>query len=134
MCTSNRLAPRGRLSQRGISLIETLVALGLFAVSAATIGKYLVTHIRLASSNYLYTQAYALAEDQLESTRAQRFTDIVPSSKLISVDGRNFSVNTQILDDTPANGLKQITVNVSWKDPLGAQNVAVRTIYTEVQR
>ena len=38
------------------------------------------------------------------------------------------------LNDTPADGLKQITVNVSWNDPLGAKNVAVHTIYTEVQR
>ena len=131
MCT--RPVPRLR-SQRGLSLIEVFVALGLFAISAATIGKYLVSHIRLGASNYLYTQAYVLAEQELESTRALRFTDMVPSSKLVSVGGSKFTVATQILNDTPANGLKQITVNVNWNEPLGARNVAVRTIYTEVQR
>jgi prepilin-type N-terminal cleavage/methylation domain-containing protein len=126
---------RGRLtSQRGVSLIETLVALGLFALCAATMGNYLVSQIRMSSSNYLYTQAYALAEEQLESTRALRFNDMVPGSKTVPVDGQNFIVTTSVLNDSPANGLKQITVNVSWKDPLGPKNVDVRTIYTEVQR
>lgn len=126
---------RARLtSQRGVSLLETLVALGLFALSAATMGNYLVSQIRLSSSNYLYTQAYALAEEQLESTRALRFNDIAPGSKNVPVDGQNFVVTTAVLNDSPANGLKQITVNVSWKDALGPKNVDVRTIYTEVQR
>lgn len=115
-------------------MIETLVALALFAVSAATIGKFLVTHIRFASANYLSTQAYVLAEQELESTRALRYNDMAPSTKLVSVDGRKFNVDTSIENNTPANGLKKITVNVSWNDPFGAKNVAVQTIYTEVQR
>jgi prepilin-type N-terminal cleavage/methylation domain-containing protein len=129
--------PTSRLrfgSQRGLSLLETIVALSLFALSAATTGRYLVNQIRLSTSNYLSTQAYALAEEQLESTRALRFNDMVPGTKTVPVDGRNFVVTTEILNDTPANGLKQITVDVSWTDPLGPKNVAVHTIYTEVQR
>lgn len=130
---STSLSP-GPRSRRGFSLIEVCVALGLFAISAATIGRFLVTHIRLGTTNYLYTQAYVVAEQQLESTRALRFNDMAPSSKLVSIDGRSFTVGTQVLNNTPANGLKQITVNVDWNDPLGAQHVAVRTIYTEVTR
>lgn len=121
-------------SQRGFSLIEVLVALGVFAISAAAIGNFLVGHIRIGTSNYLHTQAYVIAEQELESTRALRFNDMVPSSKVVAVDGRDFTVDTQMLNNTPASGLKQITVNVAWSEPLGAKNVAVRTIYTEVQR
>lgn len=135
MCTNSRTAPGRRLaSQRGLSLIETLVALGLFAVTAATMGNYLVSQLRLSSRNYLYTQAYALAEVQLESTRALHYNDMVPNSSTTNVGGTSFTVQTQIQNDTPADGLKQITVNVGWKDMQGPQNVAVQTIYTEVQR
>jgi hypothetical protein len=115
-------------------LIEVCVALGLFAISSATIGRFLISHIRIGASNHLHTQAYVIAEQELESTRALRFSDMAPSAKLVAIDGRRFTVDTQMLNDTPATGLKQITVNVSWNDPLGAQHVAVRTIYTEVQR
>jgi prepilin-type N-terminal cleavage/methylation domain-containing protein len=121
-------------SQRGVSLIETLVALGLLAISAGTVGNYLVQQMRMGSKNYLYTQAYALAEAQLETTRALDFEDMVPGSKTATVGGVPYTVVTQVLNDVPANGLKQISVDVSWKDMYGPKNVTVHTIYTEVQR
>ena len=118
-----------------MSLIETLVALGLFAITAATIGNFLVSQMRRSSSNYLYSQAYVLAEQQLETLRAlPQYTDIVPATATTSVGGTQFTVGTSVLNDTPADGLKQITVNVSWQDMFGSQNVAVQTIYTQVQR
>jgi Tfp pilus assembly protein PilV len=135
MSTADLHPRRRRLAAaHGMSLIETLVALGLLAVSAGTVGNYLVQQIRMSSSNYLYTQAYSMAEEQLETTRALHFNDMIAGSKTASVGATTFTIATQILDDTPANGLKQITVTVSWKDGLGPKNVAVQTIYTEVQR
>jgi Tfp pilus assembly protein PilV len=135
MPTSERQPAWRRVAaQRGISLLETVVALGLFAFTAATMGNYLVSQLRMSSYNYLYTQAYTLAEQQLESTRALHFNDMVPASSTSTVGGTQYTVATAVLNDTPANGLKQITVNVSWKDQRGPQNVAVQTIYTEVQR
>jgi type II secretory pathway pseudopilin PulG len=133
---SHRAAGRRCLSsQRGITLLETLVALGLFAITAATTGNFLVSQIRRSSSEYLYSQAYVLAEQQLETLRAlPQYSDIVPGSTSTSVGGTQFTVATSVLNNTPADGLKQITVNVSWRDLLGAQNAAVQTIYTQVQR
>jgi len=125
---------RRRVNQRGISLIETLVALGLFAMTAATMGKFMVTQIRMASTNHLHTKALAMAAEQLETTRALRFNDMVSGSKTKTVGGVTFTVQTTVNDDTPTNGLKSITVNVGWKDPLGQKNVTVNTIYTEVRR
>jgi len=135
MCTSER-RPRWRrlAAPRGVSLIETLVALGLLAISAGTVGNYLVQQIRMSSMNYLYTQAYALAEAQLEATRALDYDDMVPGSKNVTVGGVTYAVATTILNDTPASGLKQITVDVSWKDMLGPKTVAVQTIYTQVEQ
>jgi len=131
LCTVSR---RGG-AQRGVTLLETLVALSLFAITAATMGKFLVSQIRRSASNYLYTQAYVLAEQQLETLRAlPDYTAIVPSSNTATVGGTAFVVNTNVLNNTPADGLKQITVNVNWHDNFGAQNVAVQTIYTQVQR
>jgi hypothetical protein len=118
-----------------VSVLETLVALGLFAITAATMGNFLVSQIRRSSNNYLYSQAYVLAEQQLESLRALTdYTAIVPSSTTSSVRGRPFKVATCVLNNTPADGLKQITVNVSWRDNMGTQNASVQTIYTQVQR
>jgi prepilin-type N-terminal cleavage/methylation domain-containing protein len=124
-----------RAAQRGVTLLETLVALSLFAITSATMGNFLVSQIRRSASNYLYSQAYVLAEQQLESLRAlPDYTAIVPSSTTATVGSTPFQVVTGVLNNTPADGLKQITVTVSWKDNFGAQNVAVQTIYTQVQR
>ena len=120
-------------SQRGLSLVETMVALGLFALTAGTMGSYLVQQIRMCSTNYLYTQAYALAEKELESIRAQRFAEIASASKTTRVGDATFTLATQIVDDTPANGLKRVTVNVSWNDTQGPRNVAVQAIYADLQ-
>jgi Tfp pilus assembly protein PilV len=134
----NTTEPRARRAPRqwqaGVSLIETLVALGLFAVTAGTMGNYLVQQIRMATSNYLYTQAYAMAEEELESTRALRYNDMAPGSRTEDIGGTRFTINRQLVADSPAAGLKSITVTVSWKDPQGPKNVVVKTIYTEVQR
>ena len=134
MSTTDPRRPRWQRSQAGVSLIETLVALGLFAITASTMGKYLVQQIRMSTTNYLYTQAYAMAEEDLEATRALRYNDMAPGSRTEDIGGTRFTVNRQIASDAPADGLKTITVTVSWKDPQGPKNVVVQTIYTEVQR
>lgn len=135
MSTTDRCRRRSRrAAQAGISLIETLVALGLFAVTASTMGNYLVQQIRMSTSNYLHTQAYAMAEEDLEATRAQRYNDMVPGTRTENIGGTTFTVDRQIVADSPADGLKTITVTVSWRDPQGPKNVVVQTIYTEVQR
>lgn len=123
-----------RLDQRGISLIETLVALALLAMTAATMGQFLVAQIQHASNNHLQTKAYALAAEQLEATRALRFNDMTGGTETVDVNGVQYVVVTDVDDDTPKNGLKTIEVDVSWNDPTGPKNVSVSTIYTEVRR
>ena len=74
MTTTPHPRPRPRRSTRwsgtrGASLIETLVALGLFAVTAATMSRFLVNQIRSSSTNHLQTVAYALAAESLEAAQ-----------------------------------------------------------------
>jgi prepilin-type N-terminal cleavage/methylation domain-containing protein len=121
-------------NQRGLSLIETIVALSLFAVTAATMSKFLVAQIRHASNNNLQTKAYALAEDQLETIRSQRFNDMASSSKQVNVGAVKYTVATTVTNNTPASGLKSINVAVNWTDNSGPKNVSLSTIYTEVRR
>jgi prepilin-type N-terminal cleavage/methylation domain-containing protein len=120
--------------QRGMTLLETMIALSLFALTAATMSQFLVAQIRHASNNNLQTRAYSLAEEALEDMRAQRFNDMASSSKQVTDGAMNYTVATTVDNDTPSDGLKSINVNVSWKDPGGSRNVLVSTIYTEVRR
>lgn len=126
--------PRRRWNARGISLIETLVALALFAMTAATMGRFLVTQIRASSTNYLQTKALSLAAEQLEATRAQKYADMASDTRTETVGGVLYTIATTVVPNSPSNGLKSIAVNVSWSDPQGPKNVTVNTIYTEVRR
>jgi Tfp pilus assembly protein PilV len=115
-------------------LIETLVALALFAMTAATMGQFLVAHIRQSSNNFLQTKALSLAAEQLEATRAQRYADMVSGTRTETIGGVTYTIATTVDSDSPSGGLKTIAVDVSWNDPQGPKNVTVNTIYTEVRR
>lgn len=126
--------PGRRLNARGISLIETLVALALFAMTATTMGRFLVAQIRQSSNNHLQTKALALAAEQLESTRAEKYADMTSGTRTVMVGGVTYTIATTVNADSPSHGLKAIEVAVSWNDPQGQKNVTVHTIYTEVRR
>ncbi len=119
--------------QRGVTLVETLVALGLFALISASLADFLVHQIRQSSSNYLDTLAYGLAADAMESARAATFADIASGSTTVSEEGMTFTVSLAVDNDTPESGLKTITSNVSWDEPSGSRTISVSTIFTEIE-
>jgi len=121
-------------NQRGSSLVETIVALGLFAISAATTGDFLVQQIRHAAQNNHYSIAYSMAEEHLEAVRAARYVDMVPRSQQVQKGDLTFDISTTVLKDVPAPNLKKIKVQVNWNEPGGSQQVEVETIYTAVRR
>ena len=121
-------------SSRGASLLETLVALGLLAVTAATMSRFLVQQVRASSTNHLQTVAYALAAEALESARAERMEELASETSHHDEGSVRFDISTEVEDDTPADGLKTITARVSWHSPGGAHSIEVPVIYTEVRR
>lgn len=133
MRAADRVGP-GYTNERGGSIIEVLVALGLFAVIASSMSTFLIHNIRSSGTNHLHTRALTLAENALETARASRVGDLTSSTKTQTVGGIRYTVATVVQHDVPATGLKRITANVSWTDHRGPQLVSVPTIYTEVRR
>ncbi len=134
----NRSAARSRsaaaFNQRGVTLIETLVALGIFAFGVSTVGGFLTQQIRHASSNNLHTIAYGLAEQQMEAIRTKSYEDMAASSEEITKGNTTYSVVTEVLEGAPGRSMKRIAVNVSWNEPGGTRNVNLQTIYTGIRR
>jgi Tfp pilus assembly protein PilV len=126
--------PRRRSGQTGVTLIETLVALGLFATTVVGIGRFLVFQVRTASENHLTSNAYTIAEEHLEGLRALEYADMAGGTTTKTLGGTQFTLVSTVATDTPAPNMKQITVNVSWKSPEGPKNVSLQTIYTGVRR
>jgi hypothetical protein len=120
--------------QRGATLLETVVAVGLFALTAATMGDFLRQQIRTGGANANYSTAYALAAEEFEDIRALPYDEITSRTASLTQGALTFDVDTAVADDTPSPNMKQITVNVNWNEPGGPQHVTVHSIYTEVRR
>jgi type II secretion system protein I len=125
---------RQRRGERGLTLIETLVALSLFALSVATMGTFMVHQIRTSNSNGNHTIAYELAVQELEDIRAQLYEQMVSRSRESEVGGMTFEIETNVADESPSPNMKTIDVDVNWIEPGGERNVALHTIYTAVTR
>ena len=125
-----------RGQQRGATLIESLVALGLFGVAAAAVGTLLTQHIRVERTNGTTTAAIAVAEAELESIRSLDYPSIATRAfDPTPAAGRPaYHVQTTVVADSPAPSLKSITTQVNWTEPAGAKSVSLYAIYTDVTR
>jgi prepilin-type N-terminal cleavage/methylation domain-containing protein len=121
-------------AQRGVSLVETLVAVGLFAVGAAGTGGMLVHLIRLSAHNNLTTVAYALAEEKMEAYRALDFSSMESEAETVEYNAIDFNVESTVRPGVPGPEMSTIDVEVTWEDLLGDQSITVSTVYTDVTR
>jgi len=123
-----------RLDNRGMMLVEALVAIGLLGIGMATLSALMVQHMRTAGSNNLLTTAIALGEQELEDLRSQDYnTGIVSRTTTSTVGATTYTITTTVTADTPSFNMKSITTNVTWSGISGAQSYVLRTIYTQLQ-
>jgi len=130
--TSRRTQPRHR-SQAGISLLEVLVAMTLFALVASGVAAMTANSLRATANDRASTAAQMIAQDEIEQVRALEYADIAPSSRSVAMAGTTYSVDRLVTDNDPADGMKTITVQVQWVGPLGARSYEVQTIFTAVR-
>jgi prepilin-type N-terminal cleavage/methylation domain-containing protein len=96
----------------GYSLIEVLVAVTLFSLTALSISAGVGRTIRTNILSANFTQATILAQDKLEELRAQ--------SAVLGDDTDTphpgFTRTWEITPDAPEQGVSRIDVTVSWTD------------------
>jgi type II secretory pathway pseudopilin PulG len=117
-----------------VTLIETLVALGLFSVVAATTSGFLAHQVKTAGLNKRQTLAYVVAAEELERMRALEYQDMVDATSEQVLENLTFTVVTTVENDTPVSGIKKVSVDVNWPEVGGAENVFVYALYTQVRR
>lgn len=121
---------RSLRSQRGISLLEVLASVTLFAIAAAGLSAGTVANIRGNSSSRAVSAASALIHDQIERFRAldpttnpAGLTQGTHQDALNPVDGLgraggSFYRSWSVTEDAPRAGLSEVIVTVSWHDPV----------------
>lgn len=116
-------------TQQGLSLIEVLASVTLFAIVAAGMGVQTIATIQATSASRATTAATALIHDKFEQLRALdpaanpaalqpgTYNDPSPLNEVGGAGG-GFSRGWTIAADVPRRGLAQVVVTVSWKDPI----------------
>lgn len=116
-------------NQRGLSLIEVLASVTLFAIVAAAMGVQTITTIQANSASRATTAAVALIHDKMEQLRALdpaanpaalqpgAYGDPNPLSE-VGQAGSIFTRTWTITGNTPRLGMAEVVVTVNWKDPV----------------
>jgi prepilin-type N-terminal cleavage/methylation domain-containing protein len=120
-------------SSSGFSLVEVLVAMVVFMISAAAVSSLMFHSTSVVSQNNYMSQAITCAQTALEDLRTQSYDDITDASgQSCSVGGMSFDVAWVVTDDAPDDGMKTIVVTVSWSEKGQSKNYAIETVYTKV--
>ena len=67
-------------SHNGFSLMEVLVAMVIFSISALAVTSLMVNHTKLVPLNAQSSEAIVLAQDKLEDLRTMNFTSLASNS------------------------------------------------------
>jgi Tfp pilus assembly protein PilV len=113
-------------------MLEVLAAMSLFAIVASAVTALVTGSLRHTTRNRHGTMASILAQEKLEDLRGIAYDDIEATSESVVAAEQAYNIATEVEDNTPASGMKHITVTVSWTGPEGTQSYAVETVYTSV--
>jgi Tfp pilus assembly protein PilV len=131
-----------------MSLVESMISLAILGFGVLGAAATQITAVKLAQESRMRTEAYYLAEQQMEAFRAMDGAGIDavladgaypndPNNPLDPDPGdsqtRAFNRSWTITADTPEVGIFTIVVEVQWTGKLGAtRTVSIESIKTDV--
>ena len=121
----------GFSSEKGFTLIEVLIATLVLAIGLLSLATLAGTVIRGNSFSNKMTAATTLAQEKLEDIQRQGYASASSATEnYSSITGYEaYKRVTTVAADTPAAGMKTVTVTVSWD--ADAHSVVLKTILAE---
>jgi len=123
----NRNQLKGKLNDRGLSIIEVVFALSIFAIGILAVSTLSIAAINSNASAHRITDATALAEDRLERLAAMPY-DLIQDGQ--ETEGA-YQITWVVLENDILDNTKSITVTVNcpnyWKDT----KVAIRHLISK---
>lgn len=120
-----------RPKESGFTLIELLVAIVILSVGLLGMATLTGSIIRANKLSNDLSAATTLAQDKLEEIRADGYAAAASETKTACTgDFAQYQREVIVNSDTPASGMKQVTVKVYW-GPSDAHNVEIKTILCE---
>jgi len=124
-----RLRPRRLHDERGFTIVETLVAVGIMAVAFLGMAGVHALSSRAQSLGQNQGLARFVADEQLELMRRTAVADIAADSSSKVVQGVEFDYQRTVA--TVPMG-RRVTVTVTWTDRFGPQTLTLSTIVSQV--
>jgi type II secretion system protein I len=122
-----------KLSQNGFSLMEVLVAMVIFSISALAVTSLMFNHTKLVSLNAQSSEAIALAQDKLEDLRTMNFTSLGSNSAPpMTKKGTTYTTSWTVQQNTPTTGMATLTVTVAWNHKGVAKSYVTKSIFSNV--
>jgi prepilin-type N-terminal cleavage/methylation domain-containing protein len=133
MSARRRPRRRRRTAEAGVSLIEVLCAVTLFAMIAAGTATLTAQSMRHTVANRHASAAALLAQWKLEEMRGRGYADVTSHSESSSMSGQNYTVTATVDDDDPAPNMKRLVITVDWTGPEGTREHEIETIFTSLR-
>lgn len=106
-------------NSRGFSLIEAVMAMGVFAIGALTVSTLLISSYQNNRSGNQITQATMLAETKMEELKSTSDISMLVDEDEANIDqdgqaGGSFTRRSRITNPLGGNFSRQIQVTVQW--------------------
>jgi prepilin-type N-terminal cleavage/methylation domain-containing protein len=107
------------INQRGFSLIEVAIAMGVFSIGALTVSQLLILSLQNNKTGNQITQATMLAEAKMEELKSTVDVTTLANSVESSIDqygrpGGIYTRTTTITNPLGGNYSRQVVVTVRW--------------------
>ena len=131
LARANRRARR----QRGVTLLESMIALAIFSYALAALSTLMISSMRSNNNAKRYTMASSLAQAKIEDLRAAGYAAASSSSSAEALNANGgtggatmFNRSWVVTAGTPVARTKTMAVIVDWNDNLGSHTAVVKTI------
>lgn len=121
-------------NDQGYSLIETMAAITVMGVGVMAVALMQISAIQGNAYGMKLSEANALIEDRLETYKNMPYSQIKNNDDGTPVVENNLGKNGQytrtssIVENSPIQGVKTITVTVTWREGNRQRSFSYRTI------
>ncbi len=119
-----------RVSVQGFTLIELLIVIALFAAGAVVLLQIFSMCLYGGTENENTIVSTALSQEKMEEIRNEPYASVSAEARA-QVPNYTF-FDREVLVTTPISNLKQVTVNVYWKDKSGDAKTSLVTYVSNI--
>ncbi len=133
----------GAAPARGFTVIEVLVAVGLFGILLVAMSSLFLATTLVGATDRTSTDATVVSQEEFEILRGMNYISIPggtrPCLARTTVAGRTYTCSrtvelNPIIDEDPEPNMKRITVTLTWQVGGRTRTYVARTVYADVER